>query len=109
MNYPSPCDSCTDRKCEVYSGAYLHCHAWLTRYRYRQKQINAFANKPPQLKATPQRTHCFAYDHPDDVRRYLRSHPCKSCHLEPTCDTPCDYYLHWYDARIQYARKRLYP
>lgn len=106
MNYPSPCDSCTDRKCEAYSGAYLHCQAWLTRYRYRQKQINAFANKPPQMKMPAERTHCFTYDHPDDVRRFLRSHPCKGCPLEPTCDTPCGLYLHWYNARIELARRR---
>lgn len=103
MNYPSPCDDCA--KCTRPQG----CEAWRVRYRYFQKQINACARKLCERPVPQPSADCFTYDHPDDVRRYLRSHPCKTCHLEPTCDTPCDYYLHWYDARIQYARKRLHP
>ena len=43
-NYPSPCDKCTINK----NGSCTHyrkCGKWLTRYRYRQAQINAFAKK----------------------------------------------------------------
>lgn len=39
-NYPSPCEKCTKNYCD-----YTRCQPWLTRYRYRQKQINAYAKK----------------------------------------------------------------
>jgi hypothetical protein len=43
MAYPSPCDNCPhDGK---NSCKYKHCQPWLTRYRYKQKQINAYAKK----------------------------------------------------------------
>ena len=41
--YPSPCDKCPKdgtNKCH-----YKECQPWLTRYRYKQKQINAYAKK----------------------------------------------------------------
>lgn len=40
VDYPSPCDKCTKKRCN-----YMQCQPWLTRYRYRQKQINAYAKK----------------------------------------------------------------
>lgn len=43
-NYPSPCEKCVNDK----NGSCTYfrtCGKWLTRYRYRQKQINAYANK----------------------------------------------------------------
>ena len=41
-NYPSPCDKCENKhNCTRYKT----CQPWLTRYRYRQQQINAYANK----------------------------------------------------------------
>ena len=41
-NYPSPCIKCAHNKnCT----RYRICQPWLTRYFYRQKQINAFAKK----------------------------------------------------------------
>ena len=41
-NYPDPC-----KKCERKNNCtrYMSCDPWLTRYRYRQKQINAYAKK----------------------------------------------------------------
>lgn len=48
----------------------------------------------------------FRYEHPDIVRRYLAHSPCEKCKHNKTCDTPCDAYLNWYDARIAYARKK---
>ena len=42
--YPSPCDSCkyeNNGSCKFYR----KCQPWLTRYRYKQKQINAYAKK----------------------------------------------------------------
>ena len=44
MSYPSPCEKCRKNKngsCAVFRS----CSEWLTRYRYRQKQINAYAKK----------------------------------------------------------------
>ena len=39
-NYPSPCIKCAHNKnCT----RYRVCQPWLTRYLYRQKQINAYA------------------------------------------------------------------
>ena len=43
QNYPSPCDKCPrndTKQCD-----YRRCEPWLIRYRYRQKQINAYARK----------------------------------------------------------------
>lgn len=42
QDYPSPCEKCTrdSNKCK-----YQHCQAWLARYLYKQKQINAYAEK----------------------------------------------------------------
>ena len=42
--YPSPCLKCehdNNGTCDRYKS----CEKWLTRYRYRQKQINAYAKK----------------------------------------------------------------
>lgn len=39
-NYPNPCAYCRNKSCN-----YRTCQPWLARYRYRQKQINAFAKK----------------------------------------------------------------
>ena len=41
--YPSPCDKCP--KDGTKSCHYIKCQPWLTRYRYKQKQINAYAKK----------------------------------------------------------------
>lgn len=40
--YPNPCDKCKEKNdCKHFRV----CQPWLTRYRYRQKQINAYAKK----------------------------------------------------------------
>lgn len=39
-NYPNPCEKCKSKDACTY---YTHCQKWLTRYRYRQKQINGYA------------------------------------------------------------------
>lgn len=44
MNYPSPCLTCKYDK-NGHCPRYKKCNKWLTRYRYRQKQINAHAKK----------------------------------------------------------------
>lgn len=41
-NYPSPCEKCERKNNCSY---FRKCQPWLTRYYYRQKQINAYAKK----------------------------------------------------------------
>ena len=41
-NYPNPCAKCDQN---LNCTRYRVCQAWLTRYYYRQKQINAYAKK----------------------------------------------------------------
>lgn len=41
-NYPSPCEKCDrNENCTRFKT----CQPWLARYRYRQMQINAYAQK----------------------------------------------------------------
>ena len=43
-NYPSPCEKCSKNN----NGSCSHfrtCGSWLMRYRYRQRQINAYAER----------------------------------------------------------------
>ena len=42
-DYPSPCDKCP--KDGTKGCNYMRCQPWLKRYRYKQKQINAYAEK----------------------------------------------------------------
>ena len=61
-NYPSPCDNCPQND---HCKRYEKCQPWLARYRYRQKQINAFAkrvlskqkNQSPCLTCTKVKDH----------------------------------------------------
>ena len=43
-NYPSPCEKCKNNKNNNCT-SFRSCQKWLKRYRYRQKQINAYAKK----------------------------------------------------------------
>lgn len=106
MSYPSPCDRCVSRICDENGSSFRSCAAWLTRYRYRQKQINAFAKKLQKPTAAVPNSKVFTYSHPDDVRRYLITHPCIGCPAGSICDAPCPLYLHWYNDRIKLARKK---
>lgn len=100
--YPNPCDTCQDAaSCKFGYG----CTAWQIRYRYRQKQINAFAQKLIQAKPTGETL--FAYRHPDETRNYLADGPCKGCKADPVCNVPCPAYLRWWDVRMQILRKNL--
>lgn len=42
-DYPSPCDKCPRNNTP--NCHYTKCEPWLIRYRYGQKQINAYAKK----------------------------------------------------------------
>ena len=101
MNYPSPCEKCPR---DGFCGG---CKDWEIRYRYRQKQINAYANGV-RAKSRPLPENKFCYSHPDEVRRWLKESPCTGCNAEAFCDTACPVYLRWYDARMQIARRMAY-
>jgi hypothetical protein len=97
-DYPNPCDTCKSAETCVKG---FGCTAWLTRYRYRQKQINAYARqKKYEYLGTR-----FVYQHPNDTRALLRRWPCENFDMKEDCDTPCTQYLTWYDARMTVARK----
>lgn len=102
MNYPSPCEKCPR------DGSCGGCLKWEIRYRYRQKQINAYAKGAGAVKVKTVPENKFCYSHPDDVRRWLKESPCNGCHANAFCDTPCPIYLRWYDARMQIARRKVY-
>lgn len=56
--YPNPCEKCPKdgtSKCN-----YTSCKPWMTSYLYRQKQINAYAEKvlPAYYAAKEQGTQC---------------------------------------------------
>ena len=80
--YPSPCEVCTVTHC---SGT--GCVRWLTRYLYRQKQINAYARKV--LPKPPMQD------------------PCAACSINESCDTPCPARLKWWDHRMAQIRKQV--
>lgn len=101
MNYPSPCEKCDK---EYGCGG---CEAWEIRYRYRQKQINAYAEKLSQAVTAKLPENKFCYEHPDHVRQWLKDSPCKGCKAEDFCNRPCKIYLHWYDARMEIVRKKV--
>ena len=94
QSYPDPCEKCDKAdSCTLGYG----CVDWQIRYRYRQKQVNAYAKKARQKYFATR----FVYQHPDDTRRYLREWPCGKCDKEQECDIPCTKYLNWYDVRMQ--------
>ena len=97
--YPSPCEKC-DKEPTCWHG----CEAWMIRYRYRQKQINAYARRFQPVKLPDPNK--FTYAHPDETERYLRTSPCESCSAVQSCDTPCKVYLGWYNARMELVRKK---
>lgn len=101
INYPSPCLKCSKENCQE-----KKCTDWLMRYLYRQKQINAYARGGKWQQPDETRL-CYVYEHPDVIREYLQKGPCRFCQREKDCDTPCQAYWRWWDARQEWHRKRL--
>ena len=96
----SPCDACWRQQvCD--NG----CDLWERDYLMRQRKINAYAKAAYQGQRKPGRD-VFAYSHPDMVRRYEKTYPCEGCGLRKGCKMPCGRYIHWYDLRMELARKR---
>jgi len=98
------------------------CESWRSYYVRRQRRIQAAAKllrqggTPAQSKSKVicrrerqggREREVFAYSHPDHVRRYLGKSPCVGCPLAEGCGIPCGRYLHWYDARMAWARARV--
>ena len=105
--YPNPCLSCDKEYCKNGKGQnYKACAEWLTWFRWWWKRFRSVLATAPQ-KRSPLSKDKFYYSHPDQVRRYAGTHPCKGCRLENDCDTPCGRYLHWYDLRVEIARKKV--
>ena len=48
----------------------------------------------------------FIYEHPDAIRRYLEKGPCEKCPNADLCDTPCFSYWLWWDARMEWLKRR---
>lgn len=104
--YSSPCEKCTRSSC---NRGGIGCPEWRERYLHRQSMINAYARKAfsgNTGSGEAENASCFCYSHPDDVRRYLRTSPCRGCGFEANCDTPCGAYLQWWDARMGWVRRK---
>lgn len=99
-NYPNPCDKCSDVSCCQFA---YGCREWQIRYRYRQKQINAYAKK---ILSDVDIREKFKYFHPDEFQTYIAKGPCKLCDNKERCETPCKLYWKWWDERMQIARKK---
>lgn len=97
MDYPDPCDSC--KKSEKCTNG---CSDWKIRYRHRQKQINIYAHR--NRYKMPKYREVFIYEHPDEIRRYLKNGPCVHCKAKETCDIPCSIYWRWWDARMEWLK-----
>ena len=96
----SPCEGCwREEWCDQ------GCESWRSYYLRRQRRINAYGKAAYRQEAAG-RENVFTYSHPDMVRRYLKTHPCRGCALEKGCDIPCGRYLHWYDSRMAWIRQK---
>ena len=48
----------------------------------------------------------FVYEHPDIIRRYLEKGPCEHCQMANVCETTCGAYWNWWDARMEWLKRR---
>jgi hypothetical protein len=71
------------------------------------KQFNGYPSRVylRQKKQKPV-TAKFIYEHPDVIRRYLENGPCGECRRAEVCDVPCGNYWNWWDARMEWMRRR---
>lgn len=100
--YPNPCEKCGQKEnCTNYRV----CEAYLKYFRTIWKQFNGYpvrAYRAEQKKEHPK----FRYEHPAIVLRYLEKGPCEKCKRAQVCETPCAAYWHWWDARMEWMRRR---
>lgn len=102
-DYPSPCLTCSTGNPDVCNGK--ACDRWKIRYRYRQKQINAYAKKMCGGFAYV-KENVWGYMHPDEYKAYLLSDPCAGCLCSGWCDDPCLQYLAHFQAKMEYLKRR---
>lgn len=102
-DYPSPCLSCSPETQKTCNGK--GCDRWVIRYKYRQKQINAYAKKVCGGFAYV-KGEAWGYMHPDEYRAYLKSDPCANCLCKSWCDDPCVRYLAHFQAKMEYLKRR---
>lgn len=83
--YPSPCINCNvpEAACPGKS-----CNRWQIRYRYRQKQINAYAKRIVEGVVSG-KDNKWQYPHPDETRRFLAVDPCDDCICRNCCNGKC--------------------
>lgn len=95
----SPCETCSRDEYGC-----TGCDPWRQYYRRKQDRINAYARQlcQPRLLDSAK----FYYSHPDEARRYLRCSPCEGCQVNNICNIPCAAYLRWWDARMEYIRRK---
>ena len=93
--YPSPCLSCTvdELSCQG-----TRCERWLIRYRYRQKQINAYAKRLVEGTVSGSNS-AWKYPHPDETQRFLANDPCQDCMCRSWCDGKCRVKDSWEKAK----------
>lgn len=109
----NPCDKCTRRSKDGNCTQYKTCNDWKFYFRTAWKQFNGYpvrATTEARRRAEQKkkaRTAKFLYEHPDIIREYLQNGPCADCKLAKACDVPCAAYWHWWDARMEYHKRRL--
>lgn len=101
-NYPNPCDKCGVVDCS----SYRNCEQYLKYVRTIWKQFNSYPARA-YLKQQKKENPKFLYEHPDIIRDYLENGPCANCQRAKVCDVPCAAYWHWWDARMEWHRRRL--
>lgn len=100
--YPNPCQNCNQQPdCT----SYRTCAKWLKYFRTIWKQFNSY---PARIykKVKNMKREKFVYEHPDAIRRYLQKGPCEGCHRAENCENPCVNYLLWWDARMEWLKRR---
>lgn len=104
MKYPNPCEKC--RRAEDCTN-YRKCKPYMQRFYTIWKQFYAYPVRIYRGKKN-MKSNKFAYEHPDIVRRYLEKGPCEKCRLSESCETPCLVYWEWWDARMEWIRRRFW-
>lgn len=99
--YPNPCDKC-DR---VHCSNYRTCPEFLKYFRTIWKQIHGYAAHHYR-NCKKAKSEKFTYEHPDIIRQYLEKGPCEHCQSEQICETPCGTYWNWWDARMEWLKRR---
>lgn len=100
MKYPNPCENCSKRNLKCRG-----CDKWLIRFRTIWKQFNGYPGRVYKKIASTKRQN-FIYSHPDEIRRYLETGPCEKCKNTAECDNPCVDYWIWWDARMEWLKRR---